>query len=94
MTMASPPTGVSNAELIRWTFEQLNRHDISGLRQFWTAGTVSIVGQGDDVFARWKLTGTHKGPVQGIEGTGKSIRRSTRGSSGSCRPRTRWPTRR
>jgi steroid delta-isomerase-like uncharacterized protein len=106
MAIATPPTGVSNAELIRWAFGQLNRHDVSGLRQFWTADTVqrfpdrtchgpdeiaryfedtfaalpdmhieplSIVEQGDDVFAHWKLTGTHTGPVQGIEGTGKSI---------------------
>ena len=34
---------------------------------------VSIVEQGDDVFAQWRLTGTHNGPVQGIEGTGKPI---------------------
>jgi len=34
---------------------------------------VSIVEQGDDVFAHWRLTGTHDGPVQGIEGTGKAI---------------------
>jgi steroid delta-isomerase-like uncharacterized protein len=106
MATASPPTGVSNAELIRWSFEQLNNHDVSGLKQFWTADTVerfpdrtcrgadeiasyfqdifaalpdmrieptSIVEQGDDVFAHWRLTGTHTGPVQGIEGTGKRI---------------------
>jgi steroid delta-isomerase-like uncharacterized protein len=106
MAIATPPTGVSNAELIRWTFEQLNQHDVSGLRQFWTAETVerfpdrtcrgvdeiaayfedtfaalpdmrieviSIVEQGDDVLAHWHLTGTHSGPVQGIEGTGKRI---------------------
>jgi steroid delta-isomerase-like uncharacterized protein len=106
MAIATPPTGVSNAELIRWSFEQLNRHDVSALRRFWTAETVvrfpdrtcrgvdeiaayfedtfaalrdlrleplSIVEQGDEVFARWRLTGTHTGPVQGIEGTGKPI---------------------
>ena len=106
MANATPPTGVSNAELIRWSFEQLNRHDVSGLRELWSdevverfpdrtcrsidevasyfedtfaalpdlrLEVVSIVEQGDDVFARWKLTGTHQGPVQGIEGTGKSI---------------------
>jgi steroid delta-isomerase-like uncharacterized protein len=106
MATASPPTGASNAELIRWSFEQLNNHDVSGLKQFWTADTVerfpdrtcrgadeiasyfedtfaalpdmrieptSIVEQGDDVFAHWHLTGTHTGPVQGIEGTGKRI---------------------
>ena len=106
MANATPPTGVSNAELIRWSFEQLNRHDVSGLRELWSdevverfpdrtcrsidevasyfedtfaalpdlrLEVVSIVEQGDDVFAHWKLTGTHQGPVQGIEGTGKSI---------------------
>ena len=40
MATTAPPTGVSNAELIRWAFEQLNRHDVSGLRQFWHDGTV------------------------------------------------------
>ena len=106
MAIATPPTGVSNAELIRWSFDQLNNHDVSGLRQFWTAETVerfpdrtcrgvdeiaayfedtfaalpdmriepiSIVEQGDDVFAHWHLTGTHTGAVQGIVGTGKRI---------------------
>ena len=106
MAVATPPAGAGNAELIRWSFEQLNRHDVSGLRPFWTADTVerfpdrtcrgpdeiaayfeesfralpdmhiepvSIVEQGEIVFARWRLTGTHQGPVQGIEGTGKSI---------------------
>ncbi len=106
MAIATPPTGVSNAELIRWTFEQLNNHDLSGLKQFWAADTVerfpdrtcrgsdevaayfeetfaalpdmridplSIVEQGDDVFVQWHMTGTHTGPVQGIEATGKTI---------------------
>lgn len=106
MAVATPPTGVSNAELIRWSFEQLNRHDLAALREILSpdvverfpdrtcrgvdavAGyfedtfaalpdmrieAVSIVEQGDDVFAQWRLTGTHPGPVQGIEGTGKAI---------------------
>ena len=106
MAIATPPTGVSNAELIRWSFEQLNSHDIGALRELWSADVVvrfpdrtcrgvdevagyfeetfaalpdmrlevvSIVEQGDDVFAQWRLTGTHDGPVQGIEGTGKPI---------------------
>jgi steroid delta-isomerase-like uncharacterized protein len=106
MAATTPPTGVSNAELIRWSFEQLNRHDISALREIWSADVVlrfpdrscrsadeaaayfedtfaalpdmrvevaSIVEQGDEVFARWRLTGTHSGPVQGIAGTGKPI---------------------
>ena len=106
MADATPPTGASNAELIRWSFEQLNLHTVGGLRQLWGDDVVerfpdrtcrsidevasyfedtfaalpdlhleviSIVEQGDDVFAHWKLTGTHNGPVQGIEGTGKRI---------------------
>jgi steroid delta-isomerase-like uncharacterized protein len=106
MAVATPPTGVSNAELIRWSFEQLNRHDIGALRELLSADiverfpdrtcrgvdevagyfedtvaalpdmrieVVSIVEQGEDVFAQWRLTGTHNGRVQGIEGTGKPI---------------------
>ncbi len=106
MAIATPPTGVSNAELIRWTFEQLNNHDTSGLRLLWSDDVVerfpdrtcrgsdevaayfeetfaalpdmridplSIVEQGDDVFVQWHMTGTHTGPVQGIEATGKTI---------------------
>jgi steroid delta-isomerase-like uncharacterized protein len=106
MAVATPPTGVSNAELIRWSFEQLNRHDIAALREIWSADlvlrfpdrtcrgadeaagyfedtfaalpdmrveVVALVEQGDDVFARWRLTGTQTGPVQGIAGTGKPI---------------------
>ena len=34
---------------------------------------ISIAEQDDAVFARWRLTGTHSGPVQGIEATGKPI---------------------
>ena len=106
MAIETPPTDVSNAELIRWSFEQLNRHDSGALREIWSADlverfpdrtcrgvdeaagyfedafaalpdmhieVVSIVEQGDDVFARWRITGTHTGPVQGIAGTGKPI---------------------
>ncbi|MEO8688217.1 MAG: ester cyclase [Solirubrobacteraceae bacterium] len=106
MAIATPPTGVSNGALIRWAFEQLNQHDVSGLKRFWGDDTVerfpdrtcrgadeivryfedtfaavpdmrmeivSIAEQGDDVFVHWKMTGTHTGPVQGIEGTGKAI---------------------
>ena len=106
MAVATPPTGASNAELIRWSFEQLNRHDLAALREIWSADIVerfpdrtcegvdavagyfedtfkalpdmriepvSIIEQGENVFVRWRLTGTHQGPVQGIEGTGKSI---------------------
>jgi steroid delta-isomerase-like uncharacterized protein len=40
MTVASPPTGVSNAELVRWAFDALNRRDVASLRQLWTDQTV------------------------------------------------------
>jgi steroid delta-isomerase-like uncharacterized protein len=36
----APPTGVSNSELVRWTFDALNRHDVESLRQVWTDATV------------------------------------------------------
>ena len=39
MSLATPPASATNAELIRWAFGQLNTHDISVLRQFWTADT-------------------------------------------------------
>jgi len=106
MAIAHPPTGVSNGDLIRWAFEQLNQHDVSALRAFWGDDTVerfpdrtcrgadeiarhfedafaavpdmrieviSIAEQGDDVFAHWRLTGTHLGALQGIEATGKPV---------------------
>jgi predicted ester cyclase len=106
MATTAPPTGVSNGELIRWAFEQLNRHDVSALREFWHDATVerfpdrtcrgrdeivryfedtfaavpdmhmeviAIAEQGDDVFAHWRLTGTHLGTLQGIEPTGKPV---------------------
>ena len=40
MPPQSPPTGVSNAELVRWAFERLNERDLDGLRQVWDADTV------------------------------------------------------
>jgi predicted ester cyclase len=40
MATQTPPTGVSNAELVRWTFERLNERDLDGLRQVWDADTV------------------------------------------------------
>ena len=39
-TATAPPTDVTNAELIRWAFDQLNKHDVEPLKQFWTAQTV------------------------------------------------------
>lgn len=40
MAVATLPTGVSNGELVRWSFERLNEHDLEPLRQFWTNATV------------------------------------------------------
>ena len=40
MSIATRPTDVSNAELIRWAFDALNRHDLATLRQIWTADTL------------------------------------------------------
>ncbi len=106
MTVTAPPTDLSNGELVRWAFEAINRHDVSALKQFWTAETlerfpdrtcrgaeeiaayfeeafaaiadwrmeiVTVAEQGDDVFVRWHLTGTHAGPLLGIEPTGKPL---------------------
>jgi steroid delta-isomerase-like uncharacterized protein len=106
MTSISPPENATNAEVIRWAFEKLNEHDVTPLKQFWTAGTVerfpdrtcrgteeiaryfedvfaavpdfhmeilAMAEQGDDVFVHWRLTGTHRGPLLGIEPTGKKL---------------------
>ena len=106
MAIATPPTDVSNGELIRWAFEMLNQRDVAPLKQFWTADTVerfpdrtcrgadeiaayfeeafaalpdfhmevrSIAEQDEDVFVHWHLTGTHEGPILGIEPTGKKL---------------------
>lgn len=40
MTVATPPTATTNAELVRWSFEQLNRRDVASLKQLWTDDTV------------------------------------------------------
>jgi steroid delta-isomerase-like uncharacterized protein len=106
MAIATPPTGVSNADLIRWSFEQLNRHDSTAMRQLWRDDTlqrfpdrtchgadeiaayfeetfaalpdlhvaiVALVERDDEVFVRWRLTGTQQGRIQGIDGTGRRI---------------------
>ena len=51
VAVASPPTGVSNAELIRWAFSIMNERDIEPLRQLWS----------DDIVERFP-TGTIHGP--------------------------------
>jgi steroid delta-isomerase-like uncharacterized protein len=38
--VASPPTGVSNKELILWAFEALNGKDLAAMRQLYTDATV------------------------------------------------------
>ena len=106
MATAPPPVDVSNADLVRWVFENINQRDSSVLKQAWTADTVvrfpdrtctgadeiaayfdevfaampdwhmevvSTAADGDDVFVHWHLTGTHTGPLLGIEPTGKSL---------------------
>jgi predicted ester cyclase len=106
MAIDTPPAGVSNRELIRWAFEQLNRRDVTALKQVWDDDTVerfpdrtcrgvdeigayfenafaalpdwhmevvAVAEHGDDVFVHWHLTGTHQGPLLGIEPTGKPI---------------------
>lgn len=40
MAVVGLPTNASNADLIRWAFEMLNRRDVSPLRQTWTEDTV------------------------------------------------------
>jgi steroid delta-isomerase-like uncharacterized protein len=40
MAAISPPAGASAAELVRWSFERLDAHDITALRGFWTADTL------------------------------------------------------
>jgi SnoaL-like polyketide cyclase len=35
---------------------------------------MSLVEQGDEVFVRWRLSGTQQGRLQGLEGTGRRIR--------------------
>jgi predicted ester cyclase len=39
MPTATPPTEATNAELVRWAFDQLNAHTVENLRQFWDADT-------------------------------------------------------
>jgi steroid delta-isomerase-like uncharacterized protein len=34
---------------------------------------LTLAAQGDDVFVQWRITGTHEGPLLGIEATGKPI---------------------
>ena len=40
MAVAAPPTGVSNGELVRWSFQMLNEHDVESMGSLWTSATV------------------------------------------------------
>ena len=40
MTTTSPPTQASNAELVRWAFDAVDRQDLDAIRQFWNEDTV------------------------------------------------------
>jgi predicted ester cyclase len=46
MAVVPPPTGVSNGELVRWTFEMINARDVNALRQVWTAATTERLPSG------------------------------------------------
>ena len=40
MAVTEPVAPATNAELIRWAFDVLNTHDVTPLKEFWTADTV------------------------------------------------------
>jgi predicted ester cyclase len=40
MAVETPPTNVSNEELVRWTFDRINERDVEALKQVWTEATV------------------------------------------------------
>ena len=37
---AAPPADATNTQLIRWAFDQLNRHDVAPLKEFWNDATL------------------------------------------------------
>jgi steroid delta-isomerase-like uncharacterized protein len=39
----------------------------------WHMDVVAVAEQGDDVFVHWHLTGTHSGPMLGVQPTGKPV---------------------
>jgi predicted ester cyclase len=108
MAVTAPPETASNSELVAWSFDVLNTHDVTPLKeQMWTADTwerfptrtrhgaddialefeaafravpdfrISIEAmaeQGDAVFVRWRITGTHSGaPWEGIAPSGRHM---------------------
>jgi steroid delta-isomerase-like uncharacterized protein len=40
MATQAPPAEATNAELVRWSFDAINRRDLEALKQFWTPTTV------------------------------------------------------
>lgn len=40
MSIPRPPAGASNGEIMRWTFDVLDAHDVAELRTMWTDDTV------------------------------------------------------
>ena len=73
-----------------WTEQTLQRfpdrdcHGVAEIRDYFEATfeaipdlaveMLAIVEQGDEVFVRWRLSGTQQGRLQGLEGTGRRIR--------------------
>ena len=39
----------------------------------WRVEVIAIAANGDDVLVRWRMTGTHTGRLEGIDGTGKPV---------------------
>jgi steroid delta-isomerase-like uncharacterized protein len=65
----NPPTAVTSREDLKKV--------VTGLRAAFPDfrfEVAEVVAEGDTVAARWTLTGTHRGPLQGFEATGKTIR--------------------
>jgi predicted SnoaL-like aldol condensation-catalyzing enzyme len=40
MTTGMPRLAAATTDLVRWSFEMINRHDVAPLRRLWTADTV------------------------------------------------------
>ncbi|MGA8045739.1 MAG: ester cyclase [Dermatophilaceae bacterium] len=57
MPAVSPPSNVTNTELLRWMFDRINDHDVASMRQLWTASTVEFLPdatcRGDDEVAAY-----------------------------------------
>ena len=57
MAIAKPPAGASTGEIVRWTFEAIDAHDVAALRTMWTDATVerfpSVTVHGGDGMAAY-----------------------------------------